>query len=98
MRTYETTDPAVREQLRILWTTPSYPPHPFVAHQRVPKQVVAHLRAAMLAMDADPVGAALLKELALKGITVAEDSDYNDIRALGLTVSDHLLKQKQETR
>lgn len=93
MRTYETADPVVREKLRILWTTPAYTPHPFIAHKRVPKQVIARLRAAMFAMDADPAGQVLLKTLALNGITKAEDKDYDDIRALGLTVSDHLLKK-----
>ncbi len=96
MRTYETADPVAREKLRILWTTPAYTPHPFIAHKRVPKEVVARLRAAMLAMDADPAGQALLKTLALNGLTAAEDKDYDDIRALGLTVSDHLLKKNPQ--
>lgn len=93
MRTFETADPAARERLRILWTTPSYTPHPFIAHQRVSKQVIARLRDVMLAMDSDPAGAVLLQKLALKGISAAQDKDYDDIRALGLTISDHLLKK-----
>ena len=92
MRTFELTPPQTREQLRVLWATPGYTPHPFVAHKRIPKDVVARLQAAMFAMDREDTGRALLKRIAFKGIVPAKDADYDDMRALGVTISEHLLK------
>ena len=92
-RTFETMPAAVRDKLRVLWTTPGYTPHPFVAHPRVPKEVVEKLRAAMFTMDQDPQGKQLLERIAFKGIAPATDAEYDDIRALKLTISDHLLKR-----
>lgn len=92
MRTFELTHPVAREQLRVLWTSPGYTPHPFVAHKRIPKAVVARLQAAMFAMDGDDSGRALLKRIAFKGIMPAKDADYDDLRVLGVTISEHLLK------
>lgn len=92
-RTFEALPAAVRKQLRILWTTPSYTPHPFAVHRRVPREVVERLRAAMIAMDHDPEGKALLARIAFSGITGARDAEYDDLRALGLTISDHLLRK-----
>ncbi len=92
-RTFDTMPKAVRDQLRILWTTRGYTPHPFAAHVRVPKAVITKLRAAMLAMDQDPQGKQLLDRIAFSsGISAATDEDYNDIRMLNVTVSDKLIK------
>lgn len=82
----------VRAQLRVLWTTPSYTPHPFAAHKRVPQAAVQRLREAMVGMNSDPAAKPLLDRLAFVGIVPAQDAEYNDIRALKLTVSDHLLR------
>lgn len=92
MRTFNTLAEPVREQLRILWTTPSYTPHPFAAHKRVPAAAMQRLRDAMIGMNADPAAKPLLDRLAFVGIVPAEDGEYNDIRALNITVSEHLLE------
>lgn len=92
MRTFNTLAEPVREQLRVLWTTPSYTPHPFAAHKRIPEATVQRLRDAMTGMNSDPAARPLLDRLAFVGIVPAHDAEYNDIRALKLTVSDHLLQ------
>ncbi len=93
VRTFDTMPAATRDQLRVLWTTPGYTPHPFAAHGRVPKAVIERLRAAMVAMNQDPQGKLLLDRIAfLKGISAANDAEYNDTRALKITISDHLIK------
>lgn len=93
VRTFDTMPAATRDQLRVLWTTPGYTPHPFAAHGKVPKAVVERLRAAMVAMDQDPQGKLLLDRIAfLKGISAVNDAEYNDTRALKITGSDHLIK------
>jgi len=87
-RTFDMLQPAVREQLRVLWTTPGYPPHPFIARRGVPADAVKRLKAAMLAADAEPAGREALKPLAFGGIGAARDADYDPLRALGLKLPD----------
>lgn len=83
-RTFENAKPEVREQLRVLWTTPQYTPHALAAHPRVPRQSLARVQAAMLAMDSDPKGRDLLARLNFKGFETGRDADWNDIRKLGI--------------
>ena len=82
LKTLGNVDPAVRDQLRILWESPPYTPHPFAAQQRVPQEVVKKLFAAMSALHLDPKGKALLAGIKFKGIESAEDHEYDEIRAL----------------
>lgn len=91
-RTMEGLSKEVQDQLRVLWSTPSYTPHPVAAHKRVPKEVVNRVKAAMLAMDQDEQGKKLLNGITFSGIQTAQDKDYDDLRALGITISEHLLK------
>jgi phosphonate transport system substrate-binding protein len=86
MKTYEQVDPAVRAQLRVLWKSPSFTPHPVAAHQRVPRHVVQLVRDALTAMAKDPHGTAILKASGLKGFIATKDSDYDDIRALSVNI------------
>ena len=84
MRTYRNTSPEYRNQLRILWTSDGYTPHAFAAHPRVPKNVIEDVQRAMLQMDMDPKGKALLKSIRLKGIESGEDYEWDDVRALNI--------------
>ncbi len=62
-----------------------YTPHAFVAHSRIPINVVAKMQHALINIENNPEGKTLLKELRLKGIEKAVDSDWNDIRLLKLS-------------
>lgn len=89
-RTFDNAKPEVREQLRVLWTTPQYTPHALAAHPRVDRQGLARVLAAMLAMDTDPKGRELLARLNFKGFEAARDGDWNDIRKLGIRVLENV--------
>ncbi len=91
-RTLNNVDPAVREQLRVLWTSPGYTPHAIAAHPRVPDEVVARVRQAMLDMTGDPTGRELLSQIKFKGIEAAEDKDWDDVRGLGIELLERLIK------
>lgn len=84
VRTFEHMPPAVRDQLRILWRTDAYTPHPIAVHPRVAGPLAERVQAALLTMVGDPRGAALLGGAGLKGLTAARDADYDDIRRLRL--------------
>lgn len=85
----EQADTPIREQLRILWTSPPYTPHPIAAHSRVSKEVLKKLKKVMLDMHKDPEGMALLKDIGFKGIVEAKDSEYDDIRKLNLKLPEN---------
>ena len=85
-RTFHLMDPAVRDQLRILWTAPPLPPFLFAANPRVPADVVRRLQGAMLHMADDAEGRELLRAVNFKGIRAAKDSDYDAVRKLKIRV------------
>jgi phosphonate transport system substrate-binding protein len=92
MRTLNSVEPDVRAQLRILWTTKGYTPHAFAAHSRVPADAVERLTQAMLAMDGNAEGQTLLGSLSVRGFEAATDSDWDDVRALGIDLLSDLVK------
>ena len=84
MRTFNNTSPEYRNKLRILWTSDGYTPHAFAAHPRVPQDIVDKLQKALLKMDQDPKGKALLKKIRFKGIEKGSDKEWDDVRALNI--------------
>lgn len=83
MKVFQTTDPALAKNLRVLAKTASYRPHPMAVHPRVPAAVADRIRQAFLGLDQDEVGRKLLAGVAFAGMEAATDKDYNDVRALG---------------
>ncbi len=84
VRTFNNIDPTVREQLRILWTTDGYTPHAFAAKQGVDEQRLQRVIHALLSLGDDEKGRALLTALKFKPLEAAQDSDWDDVRALGI--------------
>ena len=93
MRTFNNTNPEVRKNLKVLWTTNTYTPHAFAAHPRVDNQVVKKVRDALLAMNESSEGLALLKSINFKGMQIASNEDWDDVRGLGIALLDDLVKQ-----
>lgn len=92
-RTLQTMDAPVRDELRVLWQTKDYTPHAFAAHPRVPAADLQALRAAMLTADSDPKMRSVLEGIGFKGFEVAQDAEWNDVRALGISTLAALLKE-----
>jgi len=90
-RTYGNTAPEVQDQLKVLWDTPGYTPHAFAANPNLDSEVVKQIQQAMLDMNVDAKGKALLKSINFKGIEKAKDSDWDDVRDLNITLLEHLL-------
>lgn len=95
MRTLNSVEPEIREQLRVLWTTEGYTPHAFAAHPRVPGAVVESLAGAMIAMSSDAQGRALLEPLNVQGFEAAADRDWDDVRALQIDLLDDMVSPGQ---
>lgn len=82
LRTFATTDPAVRGQLRILWTTPGFTPHAIAVHPRVPSAAVEATRQALISMADEEIGRLTLDGLKVKGFVAAVNADWDDVRTL----------------
>ncbi|WP_446680425.1 phosphate/phosphite/phosphonate ABC transporter substrate-binding protein [Aliamphritea ceti] len=91
IRTFNNTDPAVRDQLKVLWTTDGYTPHAVAVGPDVSSDAAAKLQQALVDMATDPKGAELLKKINFKAFTPASDNDWDDVRGLNITLLDHML-------
>lgn len=82
-KTLAMTDSVVRDELRILWSSVNYTPHPFASHPRVDQAVVKQLAKIMFDLDQDEHGKILLKELRFRGFIAAQDSEYEAFKHFG---------------
>ena len=89
VRTFNNTDPQIRDQLRIFWKTPKYTPHAFAAHPDVPAGDFEKLQTALASLGNTEAGMALLAAINFNGIEAASSESWNDVRALNLSVIDH---------
>jgi len=81
-KTLAQTDTVVRDELRVLWSSDNYTPHPFASHPRVDHAVVEQLAKIMFDLDQDERGKKLLKELRFRGFVAAQDHEYEKHKLL----------------
>lgn len=91
LRTFNNTSPAIREQLRVLWTSEGYTPHAIAVAPSINTIQQQRIREAFLGMADDPQGAELLKSIRFNAFTPAKNKDWDDVRSLNITLLDHLL-------
>lgn len=96
-RTFKTMDRATTNQLRVLWVTPGYTPHAIAVHPRIPTDLIEELRQGFVALSSSPQGAEVLNVLGLKSFEAAKNSDWDDVRALGLGEFKKPLENRTET-
>lgn len=92
IRTLNNTDAAVKEKLKILWTTPGYTPHAVAVHPRLGGQAAKSIQSALLGMYNSEEGKALLASVKFKNLGPALNSDWDDVRALNIKLLEHLLQ------
>jgi phosphonate transport system substrate-binding protein len=83
-RTFNTMGKSTTDQLRVLWTTPGYTPHAVAVHPRVSSEIVDELRLRFVELASLPEGREILTKLRFSRFEPAQDSDWDDVRALGL--------------
>jgi len=84
-RTFNNTAPEVKAKLKVLWTTSGYTPHAFAVKQTFPKEAAQKLQQALISMNSDPAGQALLKTVNFNGMAVAKNEEWNDVKALNIS-------------
>ena len=90
VRTFNNLEPEIRDQLRILWTSRGFTPHAIAARPGLAEDTVRRIREALVGMSSDERGRQLLHGIKLKGFQSAQDSDWDDVRALQLNLLDDL--------
>jgi phosphonate transport system substrate-binding protein len=75
----------VQDQLTVLYKTPDVAPHPIMAHPRVPESVRKSVTNALLAMQNDVEGRAILTEIRMPNLVDANYKiDYQPIEKLNI--------------
>lgn len=83
-KTLKEQDPAIRDSLRIIYTTRGMQSHPVAAHKRVPQEVREKVRLAFLAMDNTPEGRELLSKAPIQKLMPVSMADYEVMLDWGL--------------
>lgn len=82
--TFDLLKPEMRDQLRIIYQTRKIPPHPIIAHPRVPEAHRLRIQKAFLELAATPEGAHLLARIPMQRPITANVADYDIITTLNL--------------
>jgi len=83
-KTFQRQDPALKEQLEILYTTSPMPPHPIAASPRVSAGVRERVRAALLELAATPAGRELFARIPMQEPVAASLGEYRALAKLRL--------------
>ena len=94
MRTWNANPEKVRDKLKILWTSPTYTPHAFAMHPKLDESTKAAIIKATKSLENAPRNPSVYDPIRFKGLVSAADSDWNDVRALGIQELASMLKTK----
>lgn len=83
-KTLQEQEPAIRDQLRVLYTTRDMPSLPVAAHPRVPAQVRKHIQQAFLDLAKSEAGRKLLDEIPMSVVVPTSIRDYLPMSKWGL--------------
>ncbi|MEC7284650.1 MAG: phosphate/phosphite/phosphonate ABC transporter substrate-binding protein [Pseudomonadota bacterium] len=84
VRTLNSSPDDVKQELRVLWKSKGYTPHAIATH---PNMALADRQAilnALLALSNDTSKSWILKGIGFNGFIASNDSDWDDVRALGI--------------
>ena len=77
-------DQAMQARFKVLWKSDPLPPFAYAVHPQVPPAAAEAVRSALLDMNNNPEGRALLATVNIQSIKAAKDSDFDSMRKLKL--------------
>lgn len=93
-RTFNSMDPAIRKDLRIIYETHGFTPHAFAVHPSIEGDLPAAIQSAMLEIAATQPE--LVESLGMNGLEGAAHSDWDDVRALSMSREETGILQQGE--
>ncbi|GLT18011.1 phosphate ABC transporter substrate-binding protein [Vibrio zhanjiangensis] len=88
LRTFNALPETTRKQLVPIWTTKGFTPHAIAVHPRITAETELKLKAALEQLHTSPMVKTQLEQLKIKGFVSAQDSDWDDVRALNIKILD----------
>ncbi|WP_417536702.1 phosphate/phosphite/phosphonate ABC transporter substrate-binding protein [Methylophaga sp.] len=84
VRTFNEMSPEIKNELEVLWLSPGYTGHAFAVNPEVAEEVAEAVQQALVEVAESEAGANILRGLGMNALQTAIDSDWDDVRALGL--------------
>lgn len=86
LRTFNNVSAEIKAQLKVFSTTAGFTPHAIATHPRVTPEQADKIQHALITMEGNEAGKKLLNSIKIKGFEHAENKDWDDVRALKLSV------------
>ena len=84
IRTFESVSPLIRDELKVIWTSEGFTSHAVARKADLDKAVYQSVLTALLALNSAEDKQTILKAINFKGFEAADNSLWNDIRALDI--------------
>ncbi|MBX2854446.1 MAG: phosphate/phosphite/phosphonate ABC transporter substrate-binding protein [Rhodobacteraceae bacterium] len=94
LRTFNSVAPEIREKLQILYKTDAFTPHAIAARDAVPNDMIQAMQTAFLSVAKERPD--LVKGIGMKGIELAKDADWDDVRALEMARNDTGISEQSD--
>ena len=83
-RTLNISPDSVKSDLRVLWESKGYTPHAIATHPKMAEVDRQAILNALIALSNDSSKASILSRIGFSGFVASSDSDWDDVRALGI--------------
>ena len=83
-RTLNISPDSVKSDLRVLWESKGYTPHAIATHPNMAEVDRQAILNALIALSNDSSKASILSRIGFSGFVASSDSDWDDVRALGI--------------
>lgn len=83
-RTFNISPEAIKNDLRVLWQSEGYTPHPIATHPKMAEDDRQAILNALIALSNDSSKSSILSDIGLGGFIASRDSDWDDVRNLGI--------------
>ncbi|WP_136810252.1 phosphate/phosphite/phosphonate ABC transporter substrate-binding protein [Desulfosediminicola flagellatus] len=93
VRTLNAMPPDIQNTLRILWQTKKFTPHAIAIHPNFPEEMRNKISEALFSVSETENGRKILQDLNMKAFAAAENSDWDDVRDLGIKLLDTSLEK-----
>jgi len=81
-RTFNSVDPEIRDQLKIIYETEGFTPHAIAVHGQIDDDLSARIQAALMKLSQSH--SELVEAVGMKGFEIGEDADWDDVRGLSM--------------